>query len=154
MPNLDLPNELNLARLDDRHSLLGSLDRIRRDADRTGLMSGLDSFNQQAFDMVTGEAARKAFDINTEDPRLRDKYGRNTYGQSALLARRLVEAGVTFVTIHNGGWDHHWDLESGMKSRLPTFDQSIAALIDDLAIRGLLDRVMVLVMGEFSRTPR
>lgn len=152
--NLDLPAEVNLSRVDDRKSLLGSLDRIRRESDRSGLMNGLDSFNQQAFDLVTGDAARKAFDINDEDPRTRDKYGRNTYGQSALLARRLVEAGVTFVNIHNGGWDHHWDLESGMKSRLPSFDQSVGALIDDLSQRGLLDRVMVVVMGEFSRSPR
>jgi hypothetical protein len=154
VPNLDLPGELNLSRVGNRKSLLGSLDRIRREADRGGLMGGLDSFNQQAFEMVTGEAARRAFDINAEDPRLRDKYGRHSFGQSALLARRLVEAGVTFVTVHNGGWDHHWDLEPGLKSRLPTFDQSVGALIDDLAQRGLLERVMVIVMGEFSRTPR
>lgn len=154
VPNLDLPGELHLPRVGDRHSLLSSLDRIRREADRSGLMNGLDAFNQQAFQMVTGEAARQAFDINAEDPRIRDKYGRNTYGQSALLARRLVEAGVTFVTIHNGGWDHHWDLESGLKSRLPSFDQSVGALIDDLDQRGMLDNTLVLVMGEFSRTPR
>ncbi len=152
--NLDLPGQLNLERIDDRKSLLGSLDRIRREADRSGLMQGLDSFNAKAFDMVTGEEARKAFDINAEDASTRDRYGRNTYGQSALLARRLVESGVTFVTIHNGGWDHHWDLESGLKGRLPTLDQSIGALIGDLSERGLLDRVMVIVMGEFSRTPR
>lgn len=154
VPNLNLPNELSLDRLEHRHSLLGSLDRIRREVDNSGVMNGLDSFNQQAYQLITGEAARKAFDIGSEDPALRDKYGRNSYGQSALLARRLVEAGVTFVTIHNGGWDHHWDLEQGMKSRLPSMDQSVAALIEDLDQRGLLDSTLVLVMGEFGRTPR
>jgi hypothetical protein len=152
--NLELPGELSLDRVGDRKGLLGSLDRIRREADRSGLMGGLDSFNQQAFDMVTGEAARRAFDLKAEDPRLRDQYGRDTYGQSALLARRLVEAGVTFVTIHNGGWDHHWDLEPGLKNRLPSLDRSVATLIADLDQRGMLDQVMVIVMGEFSRTPR
>lgn len=152
--NLDLPAELTLDRVGDRKSLLGSLDRIRREADQSGLMTGLDSFHSQAFEMVTGEAARQAFDIGAEDEQTRNRYGRNTYGQSALLARRLIEAGVTFVTIHNGGWDHHWDLESGLKNRLPTLDQSIGALIGDLDERGMLDQVMVVVMGEFSRTPR
>ena len=154
VPNLNLPSDLSLPRLEDRHSLLGSLDRIRREVDSSGVMDGLDSFNQQAYQLITGERARQAFDISQEDPTLRDKYGRNSFGQSALLARRLVEAGVTFVTIHNGGWDHHWDLEQGMKSRLPSMDQSVAALISDLSDRGMLDRTMVLVMGEFGRSPR
>ena len=154
VPNLDLPGELSLGRLGDRRKLLTTFDRMRCEADRSGVMHGLDSFNQQAFSMVTGEAAREAFNIEAEDPRVRDKYGRDSFGQSALLARRLVEAGVTFVTIHNGGWDHHWDLESGLKGRLPTFDRSIAALIGDLADRGMLEDTLVLVMGEFSRTPR
>ena len=154
VPNLHLPEGLTVDRLEDRQALLASVDRVRRDVDRTGLMDGLDSFNQRAFDMLTGEAARQAFDLSSEDDRTRDRYGRNQHGQSALLARRLVEAGVTFVTIHNGGWDHHWDLESGMKNRLPTMDQSIGALIADLDERGLLDKTLVLVMGEFGRTPR
>lgn len=154
VPNLQLPGDMTLDRLEDRATLLGSLDRIRREADQQGLMNGLDSFNQQAFELVTGEAARRAFDIQSEDPQVRERYGRNTYGQSALLARRLIEAGSTFVTIHNGGWDHHWDLEQGMHNRLPTMDRSIAALIEDLDQRGLLERTMVLVMGEFGRTPR
>jgi len=154
VPNLNLASGLTMAHLEDRRNLLTSLDRVRRDIDSTGTMEGLDSFNQQAFEMITGEAARRAFDIGSEDPRVRDKYGRNTYGQSALLARRLVEAGVTFVTVHNGGWDHHAKIQEGMKSRLPTMDQSIAALVEDLSDRGLLDRVLVCVMGEFGRTPR
>ena len=152
--NLHLPGDVTLDRIGDRKALLGSLDRLRRDADDQGLMKGLDSFNQQAFDMLTGEEARRAFDIDKEDPRIRDRYGRHTYGQSALLARRLVEAGATFVNVHNGGWDHHSNIEGGMKSRLPSMDQSIGALIEDLDQRGMLDDVIVCVMGEFGRTPR
>jgi hypothetical protein len=154
VPNLDLPGGLSLERLDDRQGLLSGLDKIRREADQTGLMDGLDSFNHQAFEMVTGEEARQAFDIDREDPKLRDRYGRNTYGQSALLARRLVEAGVTFVTVHNGGWDHHSEIKQGMESRLPSMDRSIGVLIDDLSERGMIDDVVVCVMGEFGRTPR
>jgi len=152
--NLDYATGLSLGRLNDRRGLVADLDRYRGAADREGLMDGLDRFGQEAFQMVTGEAARRAFDISREDPRLRDRYGRHVYGQSALLARRLVEAGVTFVTIHNGGWDHHWNLERGMKNRLPTFDQSVSTLIEDLDQRGMLDDTLVLVMGEFGRTPR
>jgi len=154
VPNLDLPGGLTIDRLGDRRHLLSTFDRMRRDADKSGLMNGLDSFNQQAFEMVTGEAARRAFNIHEEDPKVRDRYGRDHYGQCALLARRLVEAGVTFVNVHNGGWDHHWDLESGMKSRLPTMDRAVGTLVADLAERGLLDDTLVVVMGEFSRTPR
>lgn len=154
VPNLVLPTELSVPRLENRGQLLSSLDKVRRDVDSSGLMNSQDSFNQAAFSMLTGEAARVAFDLSKEDARTRDRYGRNHYGQSALLARRLVEAGVTFVTVHNGGWDHHWDLEGGYKSRYPDMDRSIGALIGDLSDRGMLDDVMVLVMGEFGRTPR
>jgi uncharacterized protein (DUF1501 family) len=104
--------------------------------------------------MITGEEARKAFDIESEDPRCRDRYGRESYGQSALLARRLVQAGVTFVAVHNGGWDHHGQIKEAMESRLPSMDQSIAALIEDLDQTGLLESTIVCVMGEFGRTPR
>jgi hypothetical protein len=152
--NVALPGGLTMDRLGDRRGLLGQLDGLRREADQTGLMKGLDAFNQQAFEMITGPEVRRAFDIRKEDPRTRDRYGRDTYGQSALLARRLVEAGVTFVNVHNGGWDHHSGIEQAMHSRLPTMDQSIAALIEDLHDRRMLDDVVVAVMGEFGRTPR
>jgi uncharacterized protein (DUF1501 family) len=104
--------------------------------------------------MVAGERARKAFDIGSEDPALRDRYGRNNWGQSTLLARRLVEAGSTFVTCHFGGWDHHWNLQSGMDRYLPQVDQLVHALFTDLAERGLYEKVLVVLCGEFSRTPR
>ena len=94
------------------------------------------------------------FDIGSEDPRAREMYGRNDWGQSTLLARRLVEAGATFVTVHMGGWDHHWNLQSGMEAYLPKLDLAISGLFTDLSRRGLLGKVLVVVCGEFSRTPR
>ncbi|MGE3777569.1 MAG: DUF1501 domain-containing protein, partial [Pirellulaceae bacterium] len=111
-------------------------------------------FEQQAFELVTGDKARRAFDLSAEDAATRDAYGRNTWGQSVLLARRLVEAGVTFVTCHFGGWDHHWDLQKGMENYLPRVDQAVHGLFTDLSRRGLTDRVLVVLCGEFSRTPR
>jgi hypothetical protein len=127
---------------------------MRRDLDARGTAQSMDRFAQEAFDFVTGPTARAAFDINRENPRVRDLYGRHNLGQSTLLARRLVEAGATFVTVHSGGWDHHWDLQAGMKRLLPTVDSAVAALFQDLQQRGLLDRVLVMLCGEFSRTPR
>jgi uncharacterized protein (DUF1501 family) len=151
---MTLPDRVTVDRIGERRTLLTSLDQLRRDVDRSGLIEGIDRFNAEALEMVTGEAARQAFNVEAEDAALRERYGRNTYGQSALLARRLVEAGVRFVTIHNGGWDHHSNILTGMKSRLPSMDRSIGVLIDDLEQRGLLENTLVCVMGEFGRTPR
>jgi uncharacterized protein (DUF1501 family) len=117
-------------------------------------MDGLDRFGRDAVSLVTSPAARAAFDITREDPRLRDRYGRHTWGQSALMARRLVEAGVRFVTLTFGGWDYHSSLERGMKNVLPVLDHAVGSLVDDLDRRGLLDSTLVIVMGEFGRTPR
>ncbi len=114
----------------------------------------MDSFHRQAFELVTGSEGRKAFDISQEPEKLREQYGRHTFGQSTLLARRLVEAGSTFVTVHFGGWDHHWDLKKGMENYLPMVDSAVSTLLQDLSDRGLYDRVLVLLCGEFSRTPR
>jgi hypothetical protein len=152
--NINLPGDMTVERLDNRRNLLTSLDRIRRDVDKRGLMEGIDQFNAEAIEMVTGDAAQKAFDIAAEPDAVRDRYGRNTHGQSALLARRLVESGVKFVTVHNGGWDMHSTIESSIKRRLPDTDRAIGVLIQDLAERGLLGDVIVCVMGEFGRTPR
>jgi uncharacterized protein (DUF1501 family) len=154
VPNLALPAGVDAARFDDRRGLLASFDGARREADSTGLMDGLDRFTQDAYAMVTGPAARAAFDITREDPRLRDRYGRHQWGQSALLARRLVEAGVRFVTLTYSGWDWHSSLETGMKSVLPVLDAAVGTLVEDLIDRGLYDTTMVIVMGEFGRTPR
>jgi hypothetical protein len=152
--NIQMPADLSINRLQDRQGLTKTFDKLRRDLDSRGTIAAVDRFDQQAFDLVTGAAARKAFDINSEDPRLRDKYGRHNWGQSTLLARRLVEAGSTFVTVHFGGWDHHWDLKAGMERYLPMVDQCVAALFDDLSVRGLYENVLVVLCGEFSRTPR
>src|SRR5205814_5294863 len=117
-------------------------------------IGAMDRFSQEAYEFVSGPAARRAFGINTEDPRLRDRYGRHNWGQSTLLARRLVEAGSTFVTVHFGGWDHHWDLKAGMENNLPIVDSAVASLFSDLDERGLLETTLVVLCGEFSRTPR
>lgn len=152
--NIVPPGGLSINQLDDRKSLLGRLDGIRRTVDRSGMMDSLDRFQQDAYEMVVGPAARQAFDLSKEDPRLRDQYGRHSWGQGALLSRRLVEAGCAFVTCHYGGWDHHWDLKQGMDSHLPKIDSAVSTLFADLDARGLLDQVTVVMCGEFSRTPR
>jgi hypothetical protein len=152
--NLGLANNMTVARLDDRRNLLASFDKLNREIDRRGAMDAMGRFEQEAAEMVTGTTARQAFDISQEDAATRERYGRHPWGQSTLLARRLVEAGVTFVTCHFGGWDHHWDLQKGMENYLPKIDQLVSALFSDLAERGLYDRVLVMLCGEFSRTPR
>ncbi len=152
--NMKLPNGMSLSDLDDRKRLLGGFDTLRRDLDQSGALANLDKFQQQAYEMISGPAARQAFDIDKEEPRLRDRYGRHSWGQSCLLARRLVEAGVTFVTVHMGGWDHHSQIEQGMKNVLPPLDRAIAGLVTDLDERGLYEKVAICVCGEFGRTPR
>jgi hypothetical protein len=152
--NLNLAQGLSIDRLDDRRGLLRHFDTARRHLDSLGESRAMDRFAREAYDFVSGPAARRALDINQEDPRLRDRYGRNSWGQSVLLARRLVEAGSTFVTAHFGGWDHHWGLKQGMESFLPMVDSAVATLFEDLDERGLLPSTLVVLCGEFSRTPR
>ncbi|MGL6076360.1 MAG: DUF1501 domain-containing protein [Fimbriiglobus sp.] len=152
--NLNLATGLTLDKLEDRKTLLSHFDQKRASLDRNPTALALDGFSREAFDFVTGPKARDAFNISQEDAKLRDKYGRNTVGQSALLARRLVEAGTTFVTIHLGGWDHHWDLKSGYDKYLPKVDAAVATLFEDLAARGLWDSTLVVLCGEFGRTPK
>jgi len=152
--NLNLTSGLTVNRLDDRRHLVQKFDTLRREADQTGMINAMDKFERQAFELVAGPRARKAFDLSTEDPRLRDRYGRNSWGQSALLARRLVEAGSTIVTCHFGGWDSHWNHQGTMERHLPKVDMAVSSLFEDLTERGLLDQVLVMVMGEFSRTPK
>lgn len=152
--NLNLAQGLSMERLEDRRGLMRHFDTVRRGFENHPTTQAMDQFSEEAFEFVTGPTARRAFDINREDPRLRDQYGRHNWGQSTLLARRLVEAGATFVTVHFGGWDHHWDLQSGMERYLPMVDSAVSALFEDLQQRGLLDDVLVVLCGEFSRTPR
>jgi len=153
-------------RIDDRRTLLQSIDRLKRNVERSGSMDLIDKYNQQAIQLLTSDRARNAFDISQEAPALRDRYGRHKWGQRALLARRLVEAGTSFVTMQMqnpqlpggiGNWDIHavnGHLFDDTRARLPVFDQAIAALIEDIYDRGLDKKVMVVVSGEFGRSPR
>ncbi|HUY87338.1 MAG TPA: DUF1501 domain-containing protein [Pirellulales bacterium] len=152
--NIRPPAGLTVERLGDRRGLLKEIDKLRRDVDSSGALDAVDRFQRNAYELVAGSAACKAFDISQEDPRVREQYGRDKWGQSTLLARRLVEAGSTFVTVHFGGWDHHWNLQSGMENNLPKVDRAVAALFSDLSDRGLLEKTLVVLCGEFSRTPR
>lgn len=141
-------------RCTDRVQLLQRLDGIRRDIDRTDAMSSMDQFQQQAVDLILSQRAREAFDIEKESPQMRDRYGRGPWGHYTLMARRLVEAGVSFVTVDMPHWDNHSKIEEGHGSKLVHVDRAVAALLEDLADRGLSDDVLLVVMGEFGRTPR
>jgi hypothetical protein len=154
VPNLQLAGNVTVDRLSNRRNLLTSLDTRQRLEDLGGAAQAVDDFSQQAFDLVHGSRARTAFDIAQESARDRDRYGRNTVGQSMLLARRLVEAGVTCVTVRSTGWDDHNKIADGLAKHAPPFDRGVAALIEDLHERGLQDDVLVVAMGEFGRTPR
>ncbi|MCA9021828.1 MAG: DUF1501 domain-containing protein [Planctomycetaceae bacterium] len=153
IPNLALPDGLTLKSVESRRELLKKFDTLNREIDKSGVIEGLDSFKTQALEMVTGERVRKASDLSSEDAKLRDQYGRHQYGQSALLARRLVEAGSTCVTINTGYWDHHDEIEKGLEEQLPPLDRAIATLIEDLEQRGMLNDVLIFCAGEFGRTP-
>ena len=141
-------------RSQNRFDLLNKIDGLRREVDQTGMMDALDRYQQQAVNMILGGEARVAFDIEKEDPKLRDRYGRGPWGHYTLLARRLVESGVTFVTVDMPHWDDHSRIKDGHGYKLPVVDQAVSTLIDDLSLRGMLDDVLVVVMGEFGRTPR
>ena len=139
-------------RMQDRRSLLNQLDTIRRDIDRSGKMEGIDGFEQQAFELIMG-SAQDAFDVNKEDAKVRERYGKGL-GSSLLKARRMAEAGCAFITVSYGGWDMHNTLVRNMQRRGNEVDQGVSALIEDLEQRGMLDDTLVVVTGEFGRTPR
>lgn len=154
--DVTLPASLAEGRSLTRRRLKQELDTMERFADRAAAdpVVGADENFQQALALVNSTAAQKAFQIDSEPAEIRDKYGRNGFGQRALLARRLVEGGVPFVTINNGGWDHHSEIFPAFRKQGQEFDAVVAALIDDLDQRGMLDTTLVLVMGEFGRTPK
>jgi uncharacterized protein (DUF1501 family) len=157
VPDLVPPPAIAADRLDDRKRLLETVDRFHREAEaRANKSAGAVSvFRDKAFDLMTSETAKKAFDVHAEPARLRDEYGRNTLGQSCLMARRLVEAGVRCVTIDHSNYDTHDGNFATLKnSLLPMFDSGISTLFRDLHDRGLLDSTLVVVTGEFGRTPR
>jgi uncharacterized protein (DUF1501 family) len=132
------------------------LDTLLRFQDRAAAdpVLGADENYQQALSLITSAEAQRAFEIHRESDSVRDAYGRNALGQRALLARRLVEGGVPFVTINNGGWDHHSNIFPAFKTKGRELEAVVATLIEDLDQRGLLDSTLVLVMGEFGRTPK
>jgi hypothetical protein len=155
--NLAMPEGMAVTRLEDRRQLLSTLDNLRQMGERR--VQDLGEHRQRAFGLLTSPAVARAFDIASESDRVRDQYGRHTFGQSALLARRLVEAHVPFVTVNCVPWDHHGTggnlpTVEGARLVIPPFDQALAALIEDLIQRGLYERTLVVAMGEFGRTPR
>jgi hypothetical protein len=135
-------------RMEARVGLTRTFDSLRRDLDNSGTLEAMDRYQQQATDMILGARAREAFDIDREDPRLADRYGTGPWGRYTLMARRLVEAGVTFVTVDMPHWDDHSNI------KLPHVDRAVSALLEDLSDRGMLNDVLLIVMGEFGRTPR
>ena len=137
-----------------RASLLKKFDTMRRDIDASGLAKTMDEFQLRALELMTGSTAREAFDIDKEDVKSADRYGQGPWGRYTLMARRLAEAGVSFVSVDMPHWDDHSSIEKAHGAKVPVVDQAEGALIDDLDERGLLDRVMVVVMGEFGRTPK
>jgi uncharacterized protein (DUF1501 family) len=156
--SLMVPPELSAQRLENRRALLASLDRLRRDSDASGMLEGMDAFTRQAFEMVTGKAARAALDLSLESAETKNKYGTTgergySWGQGCLLARRLVETGVSFVTVVLGSWDDHSKVQELMQKRSLVFDAAVAALLEDLSERGLDKKVAVVCWGEFGRTP-
>jgi hypothetical protein len=168
VPNLQPPQGLSVSRLDDRKSLLSNFDGLRRSMDASGQMDAMDEFNQKAWDIITGPAARAAFDLDAEPARIRERYGFMpefkaptpdrcgvpAWSQRLLLARRLVEAGVRLVTVDVRWWDTHVEgVETMRDGFLPRWDRAYTALIEDLDQRGLLDTTMVVAWGEFGRSP-
>lgn len=150
---------LTLPRLDDRRSLLEQMNNLRNAAEQNREFASLDSYQQKAFDLVSSVRVQEAFDLNREPAALRAKYGDHHWGKSTLLARRLVEAGTTFVTVNHyeadiDWWDDHYTIEKNLRKRLPPYDQAISALIADLHDRGLDKDVLVVAVGEFGRGPR
>jgi hypothetical protein len=160
VPELVLRADVDPTRLDQRHDLLGRLQSRLDALERSGGARLMGTYQQRAFTLLTSEATRQAFDLSREPTRLRDAYGRNIYGQSVLLARRLIEAGTRMVTLKwapdaNATWDTHGNNFASLKhTLLPQLDASLSTLLEDLANRGLLDETLVLCMGEFGRSPR
>ena len=151
--DLSLPSNLTLDESVSRSRLLAAMDEEIRQTENSKTVEGMDYFYQKAFDLVSSTAARKAFNLSEEPDKLRDSYGRNSAGQGALLARRLVESGVRMAAVFQSGYDSHTNNDEASRKIFPVFDQAFAALITDLEDRGLLSTTLVLAIGEFGRTP-
>jgi uncharacterized protein (DUF1501 family) len=153
---IQLPTGFTLEELEDRDNLLKGFDSTFKKADRNAdVVDGLDAFHKEALEILRSDKTKKAFNLGQEKEETRDRYGKTPFGQGALAARRLVEAGVRFVTISLGGWDTHGKNFDALKTRnLPALDQTLSALIGDLSDRGMLDKTIVYCAGEFGRTPK
>jgi hypothetical protein len=152
--DLSLPTGIDDKRFDTRRKMRAAVDAHFSSLEKADALEGMDSFYQRAYSMISSDAARAAFDLEKEDAKLRDEYGRNTAGQRMIMARRLVESGVRLVSLTFGGWDHHDNIKRAMDNQMPTFDQAFAALIRDLDQRGMLDSTLVTITSEFGRTPK
>jgi len=156
--NLSLNGRVSLERLDDRKALLTGLDRLQRSVDHSGMLTAIDSYTDRAVGIVTSGELAKALDLKQEDPRQLQRYGvtrKNNMGNDRfVLARRLIQSGVRCVSFSWGGWDTHSDNFGQMRRQLPPLSQALAALIDDLEAHGLLDSTIIMMSGEFGRTPR
>ena len=154
--DVTIPSGLTDARFESRQEIRRQIDRMKRltDAAVADPVVAADEFYSQGMQILQSSEAQAAFDIHSEPAEVRDAYGRSSFGQRALLARRLVGAGVPFVTLYFGGWDHHTDIFNAFDKKVPPFESAIAALIEDLKQRGMLERTMVIALGEFGRTPK
>ena len=150
------PQGVSMGRVDRRRKMLAVIDALQEKADRQqSVFASLDENYKAALNMITAPETKKAFMINEEDKKLRDQYGRHRFGQSCLLARRLIESGVRFVTLTDGGWDTHQNNFTSLKNnRIPPVDQSLPVLLEDLESRGMLDTTLVLWLTDFGRTPK
>lgn len=151
-----LPKGLTEDQFQHRSDLRKLVDTLPRIADKAAgdPVLAIDEYYQQGMNLITSPSAQSAFDIHKEPDEVRARYGRDSFGQRCLLARRLIEGGVPFVTVYDGGWDHHSNIFATCRTRLPKWDQSVSTLITDLDDRGLLDTTLVLALGEFGRTPK
>jgi hypothetical protein len=152
--DLNLPGSINEPRFASRRNMLDAVNTYFAQREKSDNIEAMDTFYQRAYSLISSQKAREAFNINAEPAKIRDEYGRHAAGQRMLLARRLVAAGVRFVTVDYGGWDFHYQIVSGMRSQMPPFDQAFATLIRDLDRNGLLNRTLVMVSSEFGRTPK
>jgi len=152
--DLNLPGGVDDARFTERKSILATVDDHFRKLEKSDSLHAMDTFYQRAYSMISSQNAREAFDMSKEPDHLKDQYGRNQAGMRMLMARRLVEGGVRFVSMTYGGWDHHVGINRGFQQQMPQFDKAFAALIRDLDDRKLLDSTIVMVSSEFGRTPK
>ncbi len=152
--DLNLPQGVNSDRFHRRRSLLQTVDHHFRSLEQSDALDSMDAFYQHAYRLISSQEAREAFNLKAESEKMRKRYGMNQPGQRMLLARRLVESGVRFVSLTAGSWDHHDQIKNAVNRQLPPVDQAVAALISDLDERGLLDSTLVMVTSEFGRTPK